>query len=111
VTLFTRGKTPIAQQIPDDTAASFKAYESKIKHIKGNRQASQHAIRTRICIGCALRASAYSLPVRAARPPPRPRCVAALRRASALRCVGLAWPVPCADGAVANRSRRPSRLR
>jgi len=40
VTLFTRGKTPIAQQIPDDTPASFKAYESKIKHIAGNRQAS-----------------------------------------------------------------------
>jgi hypothetical protein len=39
VTLFTRGKTPIAQQIPDDTNESFKAYESKIKHIKGNRQA------------------------------------------------------------------------
>jgi hypothetical protein len=58
VTLFTRGKTPIAQQIPDDTDASFKAYESKIKHIKGNRQARPrravrihpaHVLLARVC--------------------------------------------------------------
>ena len=38
VTLFTRGKTPIAQQIPDDTPEFFKEYSSKLKHIAGNRQ-------------------------------------------------------------------------
>jgi hypothetical protein len=79
VTLFTRGKTPIAQQIPDDTAASFKAYESKIKHIKGNRQASA----TRECpvsaIGCALRCQ-RALASRARR---TPTTAPALRRCAA----------------------------
>ena len=38
VTLFTRGKTPITQQIPDDTPEFYKEYCSKIKHLAGNRQ-------------------------------------------------------------------------
>jgi len=37
VTLFTRGKTPIATQIPDDTEAGFAAYKGAIKHLKGDR--------------------------------------------------------------------------
>lgn len=37
VTLFTRGKKPIATEIPDDTSASFREFSSKIKHIAGDR--------------------------------------------------------------------------
>ena len=37
VTLFTRGKTPIAAQIPDDTPESFAKFKSSIKHIAGDR--------------------------------------------------------------------------
>eukprot|EP00898_Chlorokybus_atmophyticus_P000515 jgi/Chlat1/1464/Chrsp12S02069 len=40
VTLFTRGKQPIAQQIPDDTDASFEKYSRSIKHLKGDRKDS-----------------------------------------------------------------------
>jgi ABC-type branched-subunit amino acid transport system permease subunit len=37
VTLFTRGKTPIATQIPDDTPAGFAKYAAEVRHLKGNR--------------------------------------------------------------------------
>ena len=118
VTLFTRGKTPIATQIPDDTPASFKAYESKIKHIKGNRQASSARAlmavssrrlrmpRGRDAPGCDDPACA----------PPR-RCVVALQRCEERQggaASGAGRMLPCcdADGALcARRSRRRSRLR
>ncbi|GJP55526.1 hypothetical protein CLOM_g14474 [Closterium sp. NIES-68] len=38
VTLFTRGKAPIAQQIPGETDAEFAEYSAKVKHIKGDRK-------------------------------------------------------------------------
>lgn len=38
MTLFTRGKAPIAYQIPDDTPESFEKFSSKIKHIAGDRK-------------------------------------------------------------------------
>jgi len=37
VTLYTRGKSKVASQIPDDTAESFAKYNRKIKHIQGDR--------------------------------------------------------------------------
>jgi hypothetical protein len=37
VTLFTRGKTPIATQIPDDTPESFAKFKAAIKHVAGDR--------------------------------------------------------------------------
>lgn len=37
MTLLTRGKTPVATQIPDDTAESFAHFKSSIRHIKGDR--------------------------------------------------------------------------
>ena len=38
VTLLTRGKTPVTQQIPDDTDDSYKAYAAAVKHIKCDRK-------------------------------------------------------------------------
>ncbi|CAI5489710.1 unnamed protein product [Closterium sp. Naga37s-1] len=38
VTLFTRGKAPVAQQIPGETDAEFAEYSAKVKHIKGDRK-------------------------------------------------------------------------
>ncbi len=43
VTLFTRGKKAIAEQIPDDTPASFSRFKSAIRHIKGDRSVSDGA--------------------------------------------------------------------
>ena len=37
MTLFTRGKTPIATQIPDDTPESFANFKAAIKHVAGDR--------------------------------------------------------------------------
>ncbi|XP_021772452.1 chloroplast stem-loop binding protein of 41 kDa b, chloroplastic-like [Chenopodium quinoa] len=38
VTLFTRGKAPIAQQLPGESEADFADFSSKILHLKGDRQ-------------------------------------------------------------------------
>ncbi|KAG6408610.1 hypothetical protein SASPL_131628 [Salvia splendens] len=38
VTLFTRGKAPIAQQLPGESEADFSDFSSKILHLKGDRQ-------------------------------------------------------------------------
>ncbi|XP_047948639.1 chloroplast stem-loop binding protein of 41 kDa b, chloroplastic-like [Salvia hispanica] len=38
VTLFTRGKAPIAQQLPGESDAEFSDFSSKILHLKGDRQ-------------------------------------------------------------------------
>lgn len=38
VTLLTRGKSPVTQQIPDDTDDSFAKYEAAIKHIACDRK-------------------------------------------------------------------------
>ena len=38
VTLLTRGKSPVTQQIPDDTDDSFAKYESAVKHIACDRK-------------------------------------------------------------------------
>ena len=38
VTLLTRGKAPITQQIADDTDASYAEYKSKVKHIAADRK-------------------------------------------------------------------------
>eukprot|EP00798_Chlamydomonas_sp_ICE-L_P013671 gene13671-19559_t len=38
VTLYTRGKSPVTSQIPDDTPESFAKYQSGIKHIAGDRK-------------------------------------------------------------------------
>jgi hypothetical protein len=43
VTLYTRGKKPIATQIPDDTASSFDRFSRNIKHIAGDRMVSRTA--------------------------------------------------------------------
>ncbi|CAG9464246.1 unnamed protein product [Pedinophyceae sp. YPF-701] len=37
VYLFTRGKTPIAERIPDDTDESFEKFKASVKHIAGDR--------------------------------------------------------------------------
>jgi nucleoside-diphosphate-sugar epimerase len=38
VTLLTRGKAPITQQIPDDTDASYAEYKGAVKHAKADRK-------------------------------------------------------------------------
>ena len=38
MTLFTRGKTAITSQIPDDTAESYAAFKASVKHLAGDRQ-------------------------------------------------------------------------
>ncbi len=38
VTLLTRGKSPVTQQIPDDTDESFAKYEAAVKHIACDRK-------------------------------------------------------------------------
>ncbi|XP_062081801.1 chloroplast stem-loop binding protein of 41 kDa b, chloroplastic [Humulus lupulus] len=38
VTLFTRGKAPIAQQLPGESEEDFNDYSSKILHLKGDRK-------------------------------------------------------------------------
>ncbi|KAL7082178.1 hypothetical protein ACP275_14G083300 [Erythranthe tilingii] len=38
VTLFTRGKAPIAQQLPGESDTEFSDYASKILHLKGDRK-------------------------------------------------------------------------
>ncbi|XP_042066263.1 chloroplast stem-loop binding protein of 41 kDa b, chloroplastic-like [Salvia splendens] len=38
VTLFTRGKAPITQQLPGESEAEFSDFSSKILHLKGDRQ-------------------------------------------------------------------------
>lgn len=43
VTLYTRGKKKIAYEIPDDTPSGFREFESKIKHIQGDRMVSDAA--------------------------------------------------------------------
>jgi hypothetical protein len=37
VTLLTRGKTPVTQQIPDDTDESYARYKAAVKHIAADR--------------------------------------------------------------------------
>jgi len=37
VTLMTRGKAPITQQIPDDTDSSYAAYKDAVQHAKADR--------------------------------------------------------------------------
>jgi len=41
VTLLTRGKAPITQQIADDTDASYAEYKSKVKHIAADRKETE----------------------------------------------------------------------
>jgi nucleoside-diphosphate-sugar epimerase len=38
VTLFTRGKAPICQQLPGESDEEFADYSSKVKHLQGDRQ-------------------------------------------------------------------------
>ncbi|CAI9103590.1 OLC1v1002103C1 [Oldenlandia corymbosa var. corymbosa] len=38
VTLFTRGKAPISQQLPGESDADYAEFSSKILHLKGDRQ-------------------------------------------------------------------------
>ncbi|KAI5658475.1 hypothetical protein M9H77_27268 [Catharanthus roseus] len=38
VTLFTRGKAPITQQLPDESDADYADFKSKILHLKGDRK-------------------------------------------------------------------------
>ncbi|XP_052137581.1 chloroplast stem-loop binding protein of 41 kDa b, chloroplastic [Oryza glaberrima] len=38
VTLFTRGKAPITQQLPGESDAEFAEFSSKVLHLKGDRQ-------------------------------------------------------------------------
>ncbi|XP_054799979.1 chloroplast stem-loop binding protein of 41 kDa b, chloroplastic [Prosopis cineraria] len=38
VTLFTRGKAPITQQLPGESDADYSDFSSKILHLKGDRQ-------------------------------------------------------------------------
>ncbi|GMH37337.1 hypothetical protein BSKO_05210 [Bryopsis sp. KO-2023] len=38
VTLYTRGKAEVTNQIPDDTSASYEEFSSKVHHIKGDRK-------------------------------------------------------------------------
>ena len=38
VTLLTRGKSPVTQQIPDDTDESFAKYQAAVKHIACDRK-------------------------------------------------------------------------
>eukprot|EP00850_Spirogloea_muscicola_P012046 SM000076S21867 [mRNA] locus=s76:593395:596784:- [translate_table: standard] len=37
VTLFTRGKSPVTQQIPGESDEEYAEYSSKVKHLKGDR--------------------------------------------------------------------------
>eukprot|EP00897_Mesotaenium_endlicherianum_P001622 jgi/Mesen1/1488/ME000132S00432 len=37
VTLFTRGKAPVTQQIPGESDEEYQEYASKVKHLKGDR--------------------------------------------------------------------------
>jgi hypothetical protein len=41
VTLYTRGKKAITEQIADDTDRSYQNFARSIKHIKGDRQVRQ----------------------------------------------------------------------
>lgn len=72
VTLFTRGKTPVVTRIPDDTDDFFYEYQSKVKHIKGDRKVctlgSSNLPVTHIVLGVG---AAYAQ--RSHRPPPSPR--------------------------------------
>lgn len=38
VTLFTRGKAPVTQQLPGESEADYTDFKSKILHLKGDRQ-------------------------------------------------------------------------
>lgn len=38
VTLFTRGKAPITQNLPGESEADYDAFKSKISHLKGDRK-------------------------------------------------------------------------
>ncbi|KAL1826771.1 hypothetical protein DCAR_0205922 [Daucus carota subsp. sativus] len=38
VTLFTRGKAPITQNLPGESEADYEAFKSKISHLKGDRK-------------------------------------------------------------------------
>lgn len=38
VTLFTRGKAPITQQLPGESDEEYAEYSSKVKHLQGDRQ-------------------------------------------------------------------------
>ncbi|MCA0777076.1 hypothetical protein KUO10_23360, partial [Vibrio vulnificus] len=38
VTLFTRGKAPITQQLPGESDSEFAGFSSKILHLKGDRK-------------------------------------------------------------------------
>ncbi|KAM0921611.1 hypothetical protein ACQ4PT_006591 [Festuca glaucescens] len=38
VTLFTRGKAPITQQLPGESDAEYAEFSSKVLHLKGERQ-------------------------------------------------------------------------
>lgn len=38
VTLFTRGKAPITQNLPGESEADYNAFKSKISHLKGDRK-------------------------------------------------------------------------
>ncbi|KAG0448418.1 hypothetical protein HPP92_027837 [Vanilla planifolia] len=41
VTLFTRGKAPVTQQLPGESAQEYEDFKSKILHLKGDRQDSE----------------------------------------------------------------------
>ncbi|KAH0460549.1 hypothetical protein IEQ34_011212 [Dendrobium chrysotoxum] len=41
VTLFTRGKAPITQQLPGESDQEYEAFKSKVLHLKGDRKDSE----------------------------------------------------------------------
>ncbi|KAI0510824.1 hypothetical protein KFK09_011433 [Dendrobium nobile] len=41
VTLFTRGKAPITQQLPGESDQEYKEFKSKVLHLKGDRKDSE----------------------------------------------------------------------
>lgn len=45
VTLLTRGKKPITEQIPDDTPESYARYAASVKHIASDRKDPDAMIR------------------------------------------------------------------
>lgn len=38
VTLFTRGKSPVTQQIPGESNMEYAEYSSRVRHLKGDRK-------------------------------------------------------------------------
>jgi hypothetical protein len=43
VTLYTRGKKAITEQIADDTPASYSSFARKVQHIAGDRKVRNEA--------------------------------------------------------------------